>query len=82
MMVIRETAKVLYIDGGEQGGWERGTDAGAGIYSSLSVIIKNSKMPSPPTGISGSFFQNLRSCNERQGEDGPEVLDAAPGMML
>jgi hypothetical protein len=38
--VIRETFLVMYIVGGEQGGWERCTDAGVGIYSSLSVLIK------------------------------------------
>lgn len=31
--VIRETILVLYTDGGEQGGWERDTDAVAGIYT-------------------------------------------------
>lgn len=38
--VIRETFLVMYIAENEQGGWERGTDAGVGIYSSLSVLIK------------------------------------------
>lgn len=38
--VIREAFLVMYIAEGERGGWERGTDAGVGIYSSLSVLIK------------------------------------------
>lgn len=40
---IRETTLTLFIDGGEQGGWGEGagdTDAVAGIYSSLIVLIK------------------------------------------
>lgn len=42
--VIRETVLGLYIEGGEQGGWERGTDAVAGIYSSLNVLIRNTNV--------------------------------------